>query len=77
VSTVTAGGPAASAGLRAGDTITAFDGTAVDGSGGLVAAIAAHQPGDHVRLTVKRGSSTIAVTVALGTQPTQSTSTGG
>ncbi|MEA2311273.1 MAG: putative serine protease PepD [Solirubrobacteraceae bacterium] len=77
VSQVTSGGPAASAGLRAGDVITAFAGTAVNDSSGLVAAIAAHQPGDGVKLTVRRGSSTVHATVTLGTQPTQSSNTAG
>jgi putative serine protease PepD len=77
VSSVAAGGPAAGGGLRAGDIVTAFDGTSVGSSTDLVAAIATHQPGDHVQLTVRRGSSTQHLTVTLGTQPTQAVSNGG
>jgi len=77
VSSVAAGGPAAGGGLRAGDIVTAFDGKAVGSSSDLVAAIATHQPGDRVQLTVKRGSSTEHLTVTLGTQPTQAASNGG
>ena len=69
-------GPAASAGLRSGDVITAVGSTAIHGTNDLVAAIATHQPGDHVQLTVKRGSQTVELTATLGTQPTQATSTG-
>ena len=77
VSSVAAGGPAAGGGLRAGDIVTAFDGTSVGSSTDLVAAIATHQPGDHVQLTVRRGSNTEHLTVTLGTQPTQAASNGG
>ncbi len=77
VSSVASGGPAAAAGLRSGDIVQAFDGKAITDSGGLVAAIAARQPGDAVKLTVKRGSQTLRLTVTLATQPAQSTSTPG
>ena len=59
ISGVKNSGPAAQAGLRAGDVVTALDGTSVADSNDLVAAIAAHQPGDQVKLTVKRGSQTL------------------
>jgi S1-C subfamily serine protease len=61
--------PAARAGLTAGDTITAVDGTTVDTSSELRAAIAAHQPGDTVRIrwTDSSGSShTATVTLIAG-----------
>jgi putative serine protease PepD len=72
VSSVASGGPAAAGGLRSGDVVTALGGTSVSDSNGLVAAIAAHRPGDKVQLTVKRGSQTLHLTVTLGTQPAQS-----
>ena len=78
VSGVTGGGPAGRAGLRSGDVVTALDGTTVTDSTDLVAAVAAHQPGDEVELTVKRGSETLHPTVTLGAQPAQSSArTGG
>ncbi len=46
-------GPAARAGLRTGDVVTAVDGTAVTTCDGLVAMLAAHQPGDVVVVTVR------------------------
>ena len=72
VGQVTSGGPAAAAGLKAGDVVTAIDGTAVKGTNDLVAAIAARAPGDTVTLTVHRGSSTQHLTAKLGTQPLRS-----
>ena len=69
---VVTGSPAAQAGLEAGDVIIAIDGTAIDDSSDLVAAIAEHQPGDKVTLAVERGSEQESVTVRLGTQPAES-----
>jgi putative serine protease PepD len=76
VQSVTRGGPAAGAGLRSGDVVTAIGSTAIHGTNDLVAAIATHQPGDHIQLTVKRGAQTVKLTATLGTQPTRATSTG-
>lgn len=45
------GTPAASAGLAAGDVVTAVDGTAVTSASDLSAALSAHKPGDTVRLS--------------------------
>ena len=77
VGSVSSGGPAASAGVKAGDVITAVDGTKIADSNGLVAAIAEHDPGGHLKLTIRRGSSTITVTATLGTQPDTRSTTGG
>jgi putative serine protease PepD len=76
IQSVSSSGPAGSAGLRSGDIITAVGSTPIHGTNDLVAAIATHQPGDHVQLTVKRGSQTVKLSATLGTQPTQATSTG-
>jgi putative serine protease PepD len=73
---VTAGGPAANAGLRTGDVVTKIGGASIQNANDLVAAIAGHQPGDKVAITVKRGSNTVHVTATLGKQPAQS-NTGG
>lgn len=45
------GTPAASAGLTAGDTITAVDGTAIASSSDLTSALAQYKPGDSVTIT--------------------------
>jgi putative serine protease PepD len=73
---VSSGGPAADAGLRSGDVITKLGSTTIKGTNDLVAAITTHKPGDKVTVTVRRGSNTTDLTVTLGTQPTQATSSG-
>jgi putative serine protease PepD len=66
---VTADGPAARAGLREGDVVTAVDGEAVEGSEDVTSAVDAQAPGDTVQLTVRRDGETRQVTVELGTRP--------
>ncbi len=66
VMTVVASGPASGAGLQRGDVITAVDGTAVTTETGLRRAIAAHQPGDDVKVTYTRNGAEKTVTVSLG-----------
>jgi serine protease Do len=68
---IVSGSPAARAGLRDGDVITAVDGQTVDTSNDLSTRIVTHAPGDRVVLTVERGSSSIQITLTLGTLPTQ------
>jgi putative serine protease PepD len=72
VQSVASGSPADDAGLRAGDTVTALAGTRVEGGNDLVAAVAAHAPGDRVTVQIRRGSESRDVSVTLGTQPAQS-----
>jgi putative serine protease PepD len=62
------GQPAAQAGLRAGDLVTALDGQPISGSIDLVVAIRSHVPGDTVKLTVKRGNRTVHVDVRLASK---------
>jgi S1-C subfamily serine protease len=84
VADVTAGSPAATAGLKAGsgtktidgiqypvggDVVTAFDGKAIATSTELQLAVDEHKPGDKVELTVVNGGKTRTVTVTLGTRP--------
>jgi putative serine protease PepD len=76
VQSVTSGGPADGAGLRSGDVITKLGSTTIKGTNDLVAAIATHEPGDKVTVTIRRGSDTTDLTVTLGTQPTQASSSG-
>jgi putative serine protease PepD len=77
VGSVSAGSPAAQAGLQTGDVVTAADGKSVTGSGDLVSAITAHAPGDALRLTIRRGSATQTLTVTLGTQPQRQSAAAG
>jgi len=71
VAGLVSGGPAEHAGLHAGDAVLALDGRPVAGADALAAAVAAHKPGDTVRLTVARGGAQRTVTVTLGTEPQQ------
>jgi putative serine protease PepD len=68
VDSVVPGQPAAAAGLRAGDLITAVDGQKVTGSIDLVVAIRTHVPGDTVTLTVRRGGQVHQVKVQLASK---------
>jgi putative serine protease PepD len=68
IAKVQAGTGAASAGLKAGDVITAVDGKTVKTAQGLRAAIAAHAPGDKLSLTILRNAATTTVTVTLGSR---------
>ncbi|MEU9533536.1 MULTISPECIES: S1C family serine protease [Streptomyces] len=63
---VTKGGPAAKAGLRAGDVITKFNDTPIDSGPTLIGEIWTHKPGDHVTLTYERDGKSATAEVTLG-----------
>ena len=74
VQSVTPGGPAAKAGLEAGDIITKFNGTSLAGAAGdnaeqsgpgqrLVALAQALSPGDSVKLEYRRGTANKTATI--------------
>jgi S1-C subfamily serine protease len=69
VSQVVANGPAARAGMQAGDKIVAIDGRPISSSDDVSAAVAAHKPGDKATVTVVRGGNRRTLTVTLGTRP--------
>jgi putative serine protease PepD len=66
---VRAGTPAATAGLRGGDVVTAVSGHRVSSAAALRRAIDARSPGDRVTLTVRRGGATVTVVARLGARP--------
>jgi hypothetical protein len=70
---VTAGSPAADAGLRADDVVTAVDGTAVAGPKDLVRVVLTHAPGDSVAVTYARDGQSTTVQVRLGNLDTKTT----
>jgi len=69
IATVTSGSPAADAGLKTGDVVTALDGTSISDAEELTVAVVAKQPGDTVKITVTRDGSTKTLTATLGTRP--------
>ena len=69
IGSVTAGGPADRAGLRAGDVIQAVGQTRTPDAAALTGALAARDPGQAVPVTVDRGGQTVTVQVTLGELP--------
>jgi putative serine protease PepD len=65
---LTAGGPAAKAGLVVGDVVISIDGTAIADSQTLIETVAAHRPGDKLAVKVQHQDATMStytVTLAL------------
>jgi putative serine protease PepD len=78
IAAVTDGGPAAAAGLKAGDVVTKVGDSTVSDFSDLVARIGSYAPGDKVTLTVGSGSSARTVDVTLGsTKDTGATTSSG
>ena len=69
VEQVQTGSPAAVAGLRVGDLITAVNGQPITGTEGFISTVDTYSPGQTVTLTVRRGASTQQIRVKLGTRP--------
>lgn len=70
VAGVLSGGPAAQAGITAGDVITAVGGSTIGSAGDLSAALADYNPGDRVRVAwVDASGATQSATVTLATGP--------
>lgn len=65
IASVAQGGPAARAGIRRGDIITAVQGAAVEDEVSFLKAVRAHRPGDTVTVTVVRGNRQYEVDVTL------------
>ncbi|HSC51181.1 MAG TPA: trypsin-like peptidase domain-containing protein [Gaiellaceae bacterium] len=74
VAGVNAGTPAAKAGLKTGDVITALDNHQIATGDDLSATIDTYKPGDQVKVTYQRGGSQHTTTVTLGTRPNGSPS---
>jgi putative serine protease PepD len=65
IGAVSPGGPAETAGLQAGDLVTAVDGTVVSDATQLIVTIRSNAPGDTVTLTVERNGQSTDVPVTL------------
>src|SRR5438067_4147361 len=69
VARVKSGSPAAGAGLKAGDVITAFAGQTIQSPDELTAAVATKAPGDKVSVTYVRNGTTKTTQVTIGNRP--------
>ena len=74
VQAVTDGGPASKAGVKAGDSIVAFNGKAVNNNYSLLGYVRASVMGDKVKLTVVRGGNTMDLEVTLDQEETKTNS---
>ena len=68
MSKVVAGSPAAKAGLKVGDVITAIDGHTVASPAAIIARVSQLSPGDQVAITIKRGGTTQQITATIGSE---------
>jgi len=71
IAAVTAGSPAAQAGLHAKDAVIAINGRPLDDADSLAAQVRAMNPGATVTLTVAAGGTTHTATVILAAEPTR------
>jgi serine protease Do len=69
ISGIDHGGPAALAGIHAGDEVVAINGETMSTSRGLIRAVAAVTPGNNARLTVRRQGQTMELPVVVGLRP--------
>ena len=74
VQAVADGGPASKAGVKAGDSIVAFNGKAVNNNYSLLGYVRASAMGDKVKLTVVRGGNTMDLEVTLDQEETRTNS---
>ncbi len=72
VTDVQSGTAAADAGLQPNDIIVSFNGTTIDDTAGLLAAINATDPGQQVEIEYVRGTEHQTITVTIGERPTGS-----
>jgi serine protease Do len=71
IASVDRNGPAAKAGIKAGDVVVAINGDRIDSSRGLIRAVAAVTPGNGVRVTVRRQGRELEIPVNVGRRPTE------
>ena len=64
-------GPAAKAGIRAGDQVLAINGDKIESSRGLIRAVAVVTPGNNVRVTIRRQGRDMEISVNVGRRPNE------
>jgi membrane-associated protease RseP (regulator of RpoE activity) len=69
IGSVSAGYPAARAGVQPGDIVVSIDGVHPTTPAAFVEAIRSHRPGDAVKLVLDRDGQTLTKTVGLGANP--------
>jgi serine protease Do len=69
IAAVDRAGPAAKAGLRAGDIVLALNGQAVDSARALIKGIALTPPGQSVQVSLRRQGRTMDIPVVVGQRP--------
>ena len=65
-------GPALKAGVRAGDTVLALNGSHIDSARSLIRAVAAIPPGNVAHLTVRRQGHEVELPITIGLRPPES-----
>jgi S1-C subfamily serine protease len=74
ITTIVKGSPAAKAGLKVGDVVTAFNGHDIKSADDLTAAVFHAKSGDTVTVTVRRHGQTKHLSLKLGVQPSSPSS---
>jgi putative serine protease PepD len=69
IQAVQPGSPADSAGLQAGDVVTAINGKSIGSTEQFIETVDNYAPGQKITLTVKRGGGTQDIQLTLGTRP--------
>jgi serine protease Do len=64
-------GPAARAGIKAGDQVVAVNGDRIESSRGLIRAVAVVAPGNSVRVTIRRQGRDMEIPVNVGRRPNE------
>jgi serine protease Do len=71
VATLDRTGPAAKAGIKAGDVVVAIDGGKIDSSRALIRAVAIIPPGNGIRVTIRRQEHEMELPVTVARRPVE------